>query len=143
MNVLQHGRPMEKRLRSRWGVAGGSTCTRKRSTGTRKSSRFVQDAFNKYPTSWSPDGQHLLYYTGGSTPDTGNDIWVVPLSGSRRPSAFLRTRFSELEARFSPTASGSRMNRPNPDARRFTSCRSPTRFASGKTSAPAPSAPRL
>jgi len=61
---------------------------------------LVQDALNKYPTSWSPDGKHLLYYTGGSTPGTGNDIWVLSSPHPARP--FLQTRFNEVEARFSP-----------------------------------------
>jgi hypothetical protein len=52
------------------------------------------------PTSWSPDGKFLVYWTVGA--DTGRDIWVLPLSGERKPHPFLRTKFNEQQATFSP-----------------------------------------
>ncbi|MEQ1573533.1 MAG: hypothetical protein ABL993_04740 [Vicinamibacterales bacterium] len=61
---------------------------------------LLDDAVAKWPVSWSPDGQHLLYVT--STPDTGNDIWVLPLTGDRRPFPFLNGPESENWAAFSP-----------------------------------------
>ncbi len=54
-----------------------------------------------YPTSWSPDGRFLLYTTGG-TPQTGTDLWVVPMVGAHTPSVFLKTPFDEEEGVFSP-----------------------------------------
>src|SRR5206468_8371241 len=35
-------------------------------------------------------------------PTTGENIWFLPLFGDRKPIPFLRTRFNELRARFSP-----------------------------------------
>jgi eukaryotic-like serine/threonine-protein kinase len=54
--------------------------------------RFVQDA--------SRDGK-LLAFTE-LNPETGWDIWVLPLEGSRQPVPFLRTPFAEAEPTFSP-----------------------------------------
>jgi Tol biopolymer transport system component len=50
--------------------------------------------------SWSRDGKFLLYVT--NSPTTGNDIWVLPLTGDRRPYSYLRTAASENWAAFSP-----------------------------------------
>jgi serine/threonine protein kinase/Tol biopolymer transport system component len=55
----------------------------------------------KTPTSWSRDGRFLLYTTQ-NTPKTGNDIWVLPLEGERKPVQLLATEFNEGNASFSP-----------------------------------------
>jgi len=54
-----------------------------------------------FPSSWSRDGRFLLY-TVTNTPKTGNDLWVLPLQGDRKPVRLLGTEFNEREARFSP-----------------------------------------
>ena len=46
------------------------------------------------PTSWSHDGRFLLYYVNG-TPKTGDDLWVLPLQGDRKPALLLGTEFNE------------------------------------------------
>ena len=56
---------------------------------------------SKYPTSWSHDGKFLLYYTT-NTPNTGSDIWVLPLEGDPKPTVLLATQFSEGYPVFSP-----------------------------------------
>jgi Tol biopolymer transport system component len=55
------------------------------------------------PTDWSLDGQYIAY-TKQDLNDltTGQDVWFLPLAGDRKPIPFLRTRFNELWARFSP-----------------------------------------
>ena len=55
----------------------------------------------KNPTSWSADGKFILY-TLGSPASTNRDIWVLPLSGDRKPFPFQNARFQEGEAQFSP-----------------------------------------
>jgi len=57
---------------------------------------------NKYPTSWSPDGRFILYFTGTSSPRTGADLFILPLSGDRKPRPFLNTEFNEVAGHFSP-----------------------------------------
>jgi hypothetical protein len=58
------------------------------------------------PTDWSRDGGWVLTRERGA--DTGFDIWKIPvtsdgkLAAGAAPSPYLRTRFNEQEARFSP-----------------------------------------
>ena len=49
----------------------------------------------KMVTSFSPDGRHLAFQELG-------DIWVLPLQGERKPQPFLKTPFTEGDAKFSP-----------------------------------------
>src|SRR5262249_41768225 len=55
---------------------------------------------DSYPLDWSADGRFLLI--GVSDPKTRNDLWVLPLDGSRNPKPLLQTPFNEWEARISP-----------------------------------------
>jgi eukaryotic-like serine/threonine-protein kinase len=55
----------------------------------------------KLPTSWSGDGRFLLYYAA-NTPNTGFDLWVLPLEGDRKPVSLLGTQFNEGGGSFSP-----------------------------------------
>jgi eukaryotic-like serine/threonine-protein kinase len=50
------------------------------------------------PDDWSPDGRFLVYVTFGL--DT--DLWLLPLSGDRKPIPLATTPFNEQNARFSP-----------------------------------------
>ncbi len=55
----------------------------------------------RYPTDWSPDGKVLAYYelrVGVS------EIWMMPLSGERKPYPFLQSQFGQFNASFSPDA---------------------------------------
>jgi|SoiMethySBSTD1v2_1073268.scaffolds.fasta_scaffold04574_8 eukaryotic-like serine/threonine-protein kinase len=61
---------------------------------------LMNDSIAKWPVSWSRDGKFLLYVTNSNS--TGNDIWVLPLTGDRRPYPYLRTEASENWAAFSP-----------------------------------------
>jgi Tol biopolymer transport system component len=57
---------------------------------------------NLYPTSVSPDGKFLLFFTGNALSPTGNDIWILPLSGDAKPKPFVQTEFNETYGSFSP-----------------------------------------
>ncbi|HEY3122574.1 MAG TPA: protein kinase, partial [Thermoanaerobaculia bacterium] len=48
----------------------------------------------------SPDGQFLIYET--IDPKTRIDLWLLPLSGDRKPKPFVVTPFGEYGAQFSP-----------------------------------------
>ena len=52
------------------------------------------------PTSWSPDGQLLVFER--IDPITSYDIWVLPLAGDRKPRPLLQSEFQELEGQISP-----------------------------------------
>jgi Tol biopolymer transport system component len=49
---------------------------------------------------WTPDGKSLLYYQ--PDPETGWDIWRLPLDGDRKPVPVVRTRFNEVLGAVSP-----------------------------------------
>jgi Tol biopolymer transport system component len=54
----------------------------------------------KAPHDWSPDGQFLLYRSTDSV--TNTDLWVLPLSGGKKPFPFIKTPFEERDGQFSP-----------------------------------------
>ncbi|HKC25700.1 MAG TPA: hypothetical protein VKF32_13200, partial [Thermoanaerobaculia bacterium] len=54
----------------------------------------------KHPESWSPDGRYLAYKQ--IDPATKWDIWVLPLSGDKKPFPFVKTPADEQNAAFSP-----------------------------------------
>lgn len=60
----------------------------------------MADQQEKTPTGWSPNGQHILFHS--VSPNTGNDVWVLPLSGARRAVPFAATAFAEQWGQFSP-----------------------------------------
>ena len=59
----------------------------------------LQPGFQK-PDDWSLDGQFVAYTQ--VDPKTGEDLWVLPMVGDRKPIPYLRTQFSETGFRFSP-----------------------------------------
>ena len=79
----------------------------KASSGAGADEVLLEDNLDKYPTSWSPDGQFILYPTGG--PQTRAALFVLPVSGDRKPVPFLQTQFNETRVNFLPTANGSRI----------------------------------
>jgi eukaryotic-like serine/threonine-protein kinase len=62
----------------------------------------VLEAADKIPADWSRDGRYLITMTGNQTPVTGNDIWVLPLFGDRKPYPYLNSKANEFFARLSP-----------------------------------------
>jgi serine/threonine protein kinase/Tol biopolymer transport system component len=69
------------------GTAGGNLPARKVFSG-----REVR------PTGWSPNGQLLAVDVAGNK---GLDIWLLPMSGSRKPYPLLATPFNESQGTFS------------------------------------------
>src|SRR5215471_10134770 len=60
------------------------------------------EAAPKIPADWSRDGRYLITMTTSQNPKTGNDIWVLPLFGDRKPFPYVQTEFAEFFARLSP-----------------------------------------
>jgi eukaryotic-like serine/threonine-protein kinase len=81
---------------------GNQDLFEKASTGAGSDHAIWEDSVNKVPLSWSLDGRFLMYMASPGSPTTGNDLWVLPLFGDRKPFPFLQTRFSEYPAQFSP-----------------------------------------
>jgi Tol biopolymer transport system component len=79
---------------------GHSDLYEKPANGTGSEELLLESNVDKYPTSWSPDGQFLLYHA--VDPKSQRDLWILPLSGDRKPFPFLQTEFNEREGKFSP-----------------------------------------
>jgi serine/threonine protein kinase len=62
----------------------------------------ILEAGERLPMDASRDGHYLLTITNRNTPKTGNDIWVLQLSGDRKQFSYVATEFSEGAARLSP-----------------------------------------
>lgn len=72
----------------------------KSSSGAGKEELLLKSGLPKQPTDWSLDGRFLLYHQ--LDPKTNFDLWVLPLTGEKKPIPFLRTEFVERDASFSP-----------------------------------------
>ena len=73
----------------------------KPSSGLGSETLLLRDDLGKFNGSSSPDGR-LLMYVGGGGVIGRSDIWVLPLSGDKKPAPFLETRFLESQGQFSP-----------------------------------------
>ncbi|HJZ81541.1 MAG TPA: protein kinase, partial [Pyrinomonadaceae bacterium] len=55
---------------------------------------------SKTADDWSTDGKFIVYESRSAQNKT--DLWVLPMSGDRKPFPFLQTVFNEQQAQFSP-----------------------------------------
>ena len=72
----------------------------KMSTGAGNPELILKSSLDKAPLDWSQDGKFLLYEV--DDPVTKADLWVLPLTGDRKPFPYLQSNFTESDARFSP-----------------------------------------
>jgi Tol biopolymer transport system component len=54
----------------------------------------------KVPLDWSRDGRFLLF--ANFDPKTRSDLWVLPITGDRKPVPIVQTPFDETQGQFSP-----------------------------------------
>ncbi len=80
--------------------AAVSDVYQKRSNGAGEAERLLTSVQAKLVTSASEDGRFVLF--NSVDPQTNVDIWVVPTSGDRTPTVWLKTPFREGYAMFSP-----------------------------------------
>ncbi|HXI11163.1 MAG TPA: protein kinase [Thermoanaerobaculia bacterium] len=73
-----------------WTAADGSTGEQ----------RLTSSSRNQFPNDLSPDGTALLF--SEDSPGTQSDLWLMPLSGARKPEAVVQSRFRETGGQFSP-----------------------------------------
>ena len=72
----------------------------KPATGAGKEELLYETAVVTLPTDWSRDGRFAIFENIAAK--TGYDLWVLPLSGDRKPFPFLQTEFGERDGRLSP-----------------------------------------
>jgi serine/threonine protein kinase len=87
--------PDGKRIVYRATRAGFRNLFWKTTDGSGDEERLTTSPNTQDPGAWTPDGKWLAFLSGG-------DIWMLPIEGERKPTAFLRTPFSESQPRFSP-----------------------------------------
>ncbi len=58
------------------------------------------DALFKYVEDWSPDGRFVVFRT--VSPSTQGDLWLLPMTGDRKPQPYLVSAYAERNARVSP-----------------------------------------
>jgi dipeptidyl aminopeptidase/acylaminoacyl peptidase len=63
---------------------------------------LLESAERKVPNDWSSDGRFLAYNQVSAGESGGIDIWILPLSGVRKPFPFLVSPYYKSNARFSP-----------------------------------------
>jgi len=72
----------------------------KRATGSPGSEELLlETAQAAKPLDWSSDGRFLLY---SQEERSGDDLWVLPLDGDRKPFPVVQTNYDESWAQFSP-----------------------------------------
>ena len=73
---------------------------RKAASGAGAEEQLATSDQLKSPSSASADGRFLLYIS--IDPQTNADVWVVPMTGDRKPSVIAKTPFREVWPMFSP-----------------------------------------
>ncbi len=72
----------------------------KDASGAASEELLYESTVDKTPREWSCDGRHVAFDV--QDPKTKYDIWVLPMSGDKKPIPFLQTPFNELWGAFSP-----------------------------------------
>jgi Tol biopolymer transport system component len=67
--------------------------------GVKPARQLLSEPEPVVPTGWSHDGHLLAYQEHGKN---GWDVWILPMSGDRKPYSFLATAFNETTGTFSP-----------------------------------------
>ena len=74
------------------------------SNGTGDEERLIESHDSLNTQDWSSDGRFLLYLVNSNdlSSKTPFDLWVLPMTGDRKPVPFLSTPFREGRGQFSP-----------------------------------------
>ena len=80
--------------------AGHYQLYRKLVATSAKEELLLESQRDQFPSDWSRDGRFLIYYQ--IDPATKYDIWVLPMTGDRKPFPLMSSPFNEHRARLSP-----------------------------------------
>ncbi len=72
----------------------------KEASGAGEAEVLLADPQHLHPGDWSRDGRYLAYIT--QSPETGWDIWALPLDGSGEAFPVVGSKFADLLPMFSP-----------------------------------------
>ena len=81
-------------------AGGPSDIFQKAASGAGAEEQLATSEQFTVPSSMSADGRFLLYLS--IDPETNADLWVMPMTGDRKPSVISRTPFREVWPVFSP-----------------------------------------
>ncbi len=73
----------------------------KSASGVESEKPLITGEGESMATDWSRDGRYLAYQTQSRTTQKF-DIWIQPMTGDRKPFAFIATEAEEANGRFSP-----------------------------------------
>ena len=79
---------------------GLTSIYQKSANGAAVEESLVSSAELKQNPTWSPDGQYIIYSQLNAK--TNTDVYLLSLSGDRKPEILLQTNFVDAHARFSP-----------------------------------------
>jgi dipeptidyl aminopeptidase/acylaminoacyl peptidase len=80
--------------------SGMSNLYTKLASGAAPETLLLESPYDETLSDWSADGGFVLYHS--RDPITDMDLWVLPLSGERKPWLLLKTDFTERHGQFSP-----------------------------------------
>jgi serine/threonine protein kinase/Tol biopolymer transport system component len=72
----------------------------KAATGAGRPELLLRSPAPNFTLDWSRDGRYIVYQQ--DDPKTKGDLWLLPLTGDKKPVVYLQTEFDETDARFSP-----------------------------------------
>ena len=85
--------------------AGQAVMAHKSASGIEAAHVLMDDTYLNLPTSWSQDGQFLVFSKAASfiSPTPNNfDLWALPMQGDKQPFPLLQTPARESNGRVSP-----------------------------------------
>ena len=74
----------------------------KNADGSGSEENMLKSADVDVPEDVSSDGKYMVFRRRALTSSNGQDIWILPLTGDRKPYAYLETHFNEQFSRISP-----------------------------------------
>ncbi len=64
--------------------------------------QLVDQTFDGVSTSWSPDGKFIAVTATGEGTLAREEIWILPLSGDRKPFPFIQGSSGNRDGQFAP-----------------------------------------
>jgi dipeptidyl aminopeptidase/acylaminoacyl peptidase len=84
---------------------GASNIHRKISTGAEREELLLKSSVGNFPLDYSSDGRYILYTQQVDASGTANSsLWVLPLTGDRKPVRITRGETNVSTGKFSPDA---------------------------------------